>query len=193
MALMGAILDENYSAILDERSGAILQENFLAITAFAASVSTASGAVVTVMALSGTALSASTASGSISAKGVIAGTSGAVSAGLGRVVLLMRVSGSSGTVSKADGYLADLNRLTGLAISQSQADGWIGLPIIVGALPDEVTAIVWVSNALGAELNVNVLSSLVVSESLVADVDVDTAVATIETNEISAGVTEWRC
>ena len=79
--------------------------------------------------------------------------------------------------------------MTGLSITASQADGWIGLPVVVGSLPDEVTAIVWVSNTLGAELSVNALSSSVTAESLFASVEVDTAGATIETNEISAEVT----
>jgi len=80
-------------------------------------------------------------------------------------------------------------RLAGAASTQSHADGWLGLPFQAGALPDEVTAIVWVSNTLGAELSVNVLLSSVVAESVSADVEVDTAVATIETNEMAAEVT----
>lgn len=112
-----------------------------------------------------------------------------MSAGLGGLVLLIRVSGRADTASKADGWTADINRLTGLAISHSVADGWIGLPFRAGSLPDEITAIVWVSNLLRAELAVNVLSSSVEAESLVSSVEVDTADATIETNEISAEVT----
>jgi hypothetical protein len=99
------------------------------------------------------------------------------------------VSGSSATVSKADGYIADINRLTGLSITVSRGDGWIGLPFLAGALPDKVTAIVWVSNELGAELSVNVLSSAVAADSLGAEVDIDTATANVITNEITAEVT----
>lgn len=108
---------------------------------------------------------------------------------MGGVVLLMAVAGSAETASQADGYLAGLGVLTGLAISKSQADAWVGLPFVAGSLPDDVTAVVWVSNELDAELSVNVLSSSVVAESLVASVESDTAVATIETNEIDAEVT----
>jgi hypothetical protein len=90
---------------------------------------------------------------------------------LGAIVLVIRVTGGADTVSRADGYLVDINRLTGLSISFSQADGWIGLPFLAGSLPDKITAIVWVSNTLGAEVNVNIVA------------------ATIETNEISTEVT----
>jgi len=143
----------------------------LIISAVAASVSTASGAIVSVMALSGSSSTASSASGSIGAKGAIAGTSVTVSAGLGAIIVTGRVSGSASTNSGAIGSVAVVLRLAGVASAQSRADGWLGLPFTAGALPDEVTAVVWVSNALDAT------------------VDVDSVVATIETNEIRAEVT----
>lgn len=108
---------------------------------------------------------------------------------MGAVVLVMRVSGSADTRSKADGYLVSGTGLTGLSVTRSQADGWIGLPFLAGSLPDEITAIVWVSDAICAELGVNLLSASVVADSLIASVEVDTSSATIKTNEISAGVT----
>lgn len=119
---------------------------------------------------------------------------------MGDVVLVMAVSGSAETESKAYGYLADLNRITGLAISVSQADAWISLPFVAGSLPDEITAVVWVSNYISAgvsvsgneivaTMSVDELTAVVVADSVEAAIEVDSTVATIETNEISAEVT----
>jgi hypothetical protein len=120
---------------------------------------------------------------------VISGTSVTVSAALGAVGIRITVSGVAATYSSASGSVYALLILDGRSNTQSRADAWIGLPFQAGALPDEVTAIVWVSNELDAELSVNVLSSSVVADSVGADVEIDTAVTTIETNEIYAEVT----
>jgi uncharacterized protein DUF4038 len=143
----------------------------LVISGISATVSTASGAVVSVVMLSGSASSASSAQGSLSARGALTGTSVAVSAGLGAITLRGLVSGNAATYSSASGSVVAAISLAGLASTQSRADGWLKLPFQAGALPDEITAIVWVSNGL------------------TASVDIDTATATIETNEISSEVT----
>jgi hypothetical protein len=92
-------------------------------------------------------------------------------------------------VSIANGWLVSKGGIAGLAITISSADGWVGLPFLAGSLPDEITAIVWVSSALSAGVSVNVLVASVTAESIGAAVEVDTAGATIETNEISSEVT----
>lgn len=79
--------------------------------------------------------------------------------------------------------------MSGISVSYSLANGWIGLPFFAGALPDKVTAVVWVSNALVAGVSVNEITSTVEAESVGVSVDVDSAMATIETNKINAEVT----
>jgi hypothetical protein len=63
------------------------------------------------------------------------------------------------------------------------------LPFTAGALPDEIEAIVWVSDVLSARIAIDELTSSVIAESLGAEVEVSAAGATIETNEITAEVT----
>jgi hypothetical protein len=121
---------------------------------------------------------------------------------LGGIVLVGFASGGADTRSKADGWLVSVGGIAGLSITESVAGGWIGLPFVAGSLPDDITAIVWVSSALdaGVLVNGNVLNTevsvgevvaSVTAESLDATMEMDTAGATIETNEISAdaGVT----
>ena len=109
---------------------------------------------------------------------------------MGAVTVTGRVSGSASAYSSARGSVYALLILDGQSSTQSRADAWVGLPFMAGALPDEIEAIVWVSNALYAQVFIDELTSSVVAESLSADVEVDTAGATIEiTNEITAEVT----
>jgi hypothetical protein len=107
---------------------------------------------------------------------------------LGAIVLRGVVSGRADTHSKADAWLVGRVGIAGIAITVTSADGWIGLPFVAGSLPDEITATVWVSSELTAGVSVDVVVASVTAESLGAEVEIDTAGATIETNEISAEV-----
>jgi hypothetical protein len=62
-------------------------------------------------------------------------------------------------------------------------------PLVVGGLPAELTAIVYVSNAIGADVEVNAVAVVVTVITSQAIISVDSSEATIETNEINAEVT----
>jgi hypothetical protein len=85
--------------------------------------------------------------------------------------------------------LSDIGRIAGLSATVSQADGWIMPPLVVGGLPAELTAIVYVSNAIGADVEVNAVAVVVTVITSQAIISVDSSEATIETNEINAEVT----
>jgi len=174
------------------------------IAGSAASSSAGSGAVAiqtgaVTWPLAGSSVAASLAAGTMGLTGVLAGSSLAASTGSGTVVLAGRLSGAatarsaaSGAVSAvlvlagsglaasgASGHVTVLGILSGLAVAASSADGSV-TAFVAGALPDKITAIVFVVSGPRVTIGVSSIS---------ANVEVGRTPASVETDAMTGRVT----
>jgi hypothetical protein len=82
----------------------------------------------------------------------------------------LALAGSAAGGSQASGRLAVVMIITGTAAAASAADGNIGLPFVAGALPDKITAIVFVTDDMRAAVSVIKSTGNVMVESINAEV-----------------------
>jgi hypothetical protein len=78
--------------------------------------------------------------------------------------------------------------VSGVSVTVSHGDGWIAPPFQAGAMPDEVTAIVFVVAAPGMAVGINMVRSNVTVSGVTAEVFVNKEGATVSTDGTYAEV-----
>jgi len=140
------------------------------LTGTAPAVSQASGALTAQALISGSAVSAAAAAGTVTARLVLAGTAAAISSSAGAIYTVLVAAGRAASASTASGQLTSVMIISGTAAAVSQADGTVQPPFTAGAMPDKITAIVFVVDGPRVSVVVSTILASVETDSIHAEV-----------------------